>query len=366
MRNLTLVAMLVSISSLHLGCSSNDVGSPPAGEGGAAGGARDASSTGGGAGSGTAGVGGKGTGGTGGAEGGMEAGMAGTANGGSGGTPVVDPCEGMYKPLPFVVSSGFTNLQFCGNGTCSAGVSNFTRIESPDCDETYPEGGIVPIPSELDSGSDAAATDQDAGEASTGSAEASANGGDATTDALQVLPLADATITEASADSGSDATNDTTVAISADASRDGGVTDAAAEASPPGPPPACYKFLYDPACATAPLCWGGVIFTQAPAGKDTAGICIQEGATKITFKAKASRPDARVKFGSIREGTGATEFFLNLTTEWAAYEISIPANEPYNSYTSAGVWNGFSVILEPLDHAGGTYLFVKDAVWSKN
>jgi hypothetical protein len=97
------------------------------------------------------------------------------------------------------------------------------------------------------------------------------------------------------------------------------------------------------------------------------GICIELGATKVTFQAKASRPDARIKFGAIREGLLQTEFFLNITTDWATYEVAIPPGEPYNTYSSGamGVWNGFSVIVEPQDHPGGTYIFVKDAVWMK-
>ena len=78
----------------------------------------------------------------------------------------------------------------------------------------------------------------------------------------------------------------------------------------------------------------------------------------------ASKDGARVKFGSIREGLGSTEFFLDLTREWSDYAIMIPAGEDYNSNSmQGGVWNAFSVIVEPQDHAGGTNIFVAGVSW---
>ena len=99
----------------------------------------------------------------------------------------------------------------------------------------------------------------------------------------------------------------------------------------------------------------------------TAGICIELGATGVEFWARANRDQARIKFGSIREGVGQTEILTNVTTQWAKYTVAIPANEPYNerASTSGGVWNGFSVVVEPGDHAGGTTIEVKDIVWVK-
>jgi hypothetical protein len=98
------------------------------------------------------------------------------------------------------------------------------------------------------------------------------------------------------------------------------------------------------------------------------GVCIETGATKIDFMARASRTGgARIKFGSIREGMGATEFFITVTTQWAMYSVNIPAGEPYNegAATTGGVWNGFSVVVEPQDHVGGTTIQVKDMTWKK-
>jgi hypothetical protein len=88
----------------------------------------------------------------------------------------------------------------------------------------------------------------------------------------------------------------------------------------------------------------------------------------ITFMAKGSRAGARIKWGSIREGMDSTEHFLTtLTKDWVQYTITIPAGELYNtSATPGGVWNGFSVVGEPQDHLGGTYIFVKDVTWTAN
>ena len=131
---------------------------------------------------------------------------------------------------------------------------------------------------------------------------------------------------------------------------DGGTADAA--------PP-------DPALAT---CWAGIIVAPNPFFGGP-GICIAPGATAIHFKARASRDAARIKFGAIRAGLNETEFFLALSTTWQDYVVSLPAGEDYDNEVSipqGGVWNGFSVVVEPQDHAGGTDIFVRDVVWSAN
>jgi hypothetical protein len=138
----------------------------------------------------------------------------------------------------------------------------------------------------------------------------------------------------------------------------------------PSPGSACYEFIYDPDfClgATPDLCWAGAIFEPPPAfGPSGPGICIEDGATMIEFWARSSRDGARVKFGSIRPGLGSTEFFINLTTTWTRYTVAIPVGEPYNtSALAGGVWNGFSVVAEPQDHAGGSYILVRDIRWLK-
>jgi hypothetical protein len=323
MQKFFLVGTLVTVG-LCGGCFIDD----PANEG-QHGGSAGVGGLGGSGGSG-AGLDGGGNGGAGGA-----GGAAGTTGGGgTGGT--VDSCQGKYNPLPFTVSSAFTTLRICSDGTCNAAVMPyfFDPIARPNCDEVFPDGGIVPP--FADSGTD------DAGPGDGAAADGATAIG---------LYADDASETGTAADASADISVGTESGV-----------DAASDAAPPP----CYEFLYNPAC-TSGTCWGGAIFTQSPGGILDPGICIEPGATKITFKAKASRPDARIKFGSIREGMGTTEFYLIITTEWAAYEVSIPLDEPYNLYSAGGtgVWNGFSVIVEPGDHPGGTYIFVKDIVWMK-
>jgi hypothetical protein len=170
----------------------------------------------------------------------------------------------------------------------------------------------------------------------------------------------------------------------------------------PTPQPSCYEFLYDPSCETGAqgLCWAGAVFTNSPATAAAApgavvttsavGACVAPGATTISFWAKASLDGAIVKFGSSRPGAclvtpileadggipdpaaeravcpSDTEFYLRLSTEWQNYWLNLPAGEPYNDEPGAGggVWNAFSVVVEPEDIIGGSYIFVKDIVWS--
>jgi hypothetical protein len=162
-------------------------------------------------------------------------------------------------------------------------------------------------------------------------------------------------------------------------------------------PPPCYQFLFDPSCNTSGgnLCWAGAIFTNSSAIADAAvngmpttgavGVCMGSGATMVTFWARASLNGALVKFGSTRSGQcttpkpeadnpvtqqsnckGDTEFFLQLSSEWTQYAVSLPSGEPYNDElnTGGGVWNAFSVVIEPEDVLGGTYVFVKDVTWT--
>jgi hypothetical protein len=208
------------------------------------------------------------------------------------------------------------------------------QIMPPSCDETtYP-----PIPTPF-------GAPREAGTGDDGGADAAATDG------------------AAAADAGDAGTAD--AAVDAAATGDGAAADAAVDAgstTPTGPLP-CYAFLYNPAPAGG---WAGTIFESTAAGGNASGVCVTPGATTITFWAKSSRDMARVKFGSIRDGVGSFEFWLMLTTSWAQYTISIPAMAPYNDIVTgtAGVWNGFSVVFEPQDHMGGTYVFVKNVVWS--
>ena len=172
------------------------------------------------------------------------------------------------------------------------------------------------------------------------------------------------------------------------ADADGGVGPVAIPGGGQTPVTSCYAFEYMPdGCVSAngggvdggidpstdagialvADCWAGVILTSEPLLQDSLGICIAPGATVIHFKARASRDGARVKFGAIRAGLGETEFFLEISRQWQDYSVSIPAGEDYDNEPTSlfgGVWNGFSVVVEPEDHAGGTYILVSDVVWA--
>jgi hypothetical protein len=169
-------------------------------------------------------------------------------------------------------------------------------------------------------------------------------------------------------------------------------------------PPSCYQFLYNPGCSAVGMCWAGAVITNSAANATTAsptgttaGVCIQPGATMVTFMARASSNGIAAKFGSTKAAQcladgypnfpaadggvliadpndpaaqqtqckGDTEFWLALTTSWAQYTVSLPANEPYNDepMTVGGVWNAFSMVLEPELAVGGAYILVKDITW---
>jgi hypothetical protein len=168
--------------------------------------------------------------------------------------------------------------------------------------------------------------------------------------------------------------------------------------------PACYEILYDPSCINGSqgVCWAGAIFTNSEAtaaaaanGNTSAaavGVCLASGANQITFWARSSNPAAVVKFGSSRPGActvnpitdgdggppnrateqsscpRATEFFLHLSSEWRQYTVSMADDEPYNNEPAAGggVWNSFSIVVEPAPFAGGGYILVKDVVWGNS
>lgn len=195
---------------------------------------------------------------------------------------------------------------------------------------------------------------------------------------------------------------------------DTGIVDAGADASYPtlgdggpeidtipNPQPSCYEFLYDPSCQNGSngLCWAGVEFTNSAAtavaspgavcSPTSVGQCIALGATAVSFWARASTPSGgttpTVKFGTNRPGAclttpiagdptiqqsgtcaGDTEFYIALTNTWTQYYVSIPAGEPYNDEPGCGggVWEAFSVVLEPEYFLGGAYVMIKDIVWS--
>jgi hypothetical protein len=278
-------------------------------------------------------------------------------------------CQASYcggkpqKPLPYAVASDFQTVFTIGPEK-----DNLALIPSgADCDSmTYP-----PIPN-------------------TGLADA---GTDAAVDAAGATA-------DAAADAAVDAATDGAVDGSGPSYPT--LNDGGAEIVTYSSTPSCYEFLFDPSCLTGTqgLCWAGAEFTNsaataaaAPDGHVSAnaiGVCLASGATVITFEARASVAGTIVKFGSNRPGAcsalipikeadggipdpateqsacpGATEFYLGLTTSWQQYTISLPPGEPYNDEPGAGggVWNAFSLVVEPEYFVGGAYVFVKNIVW---
>ena len=350
MRKLALVVLMVSaVASGVVGCGGSSSRKQTTGKGGsggtaggaaggAAGAAGDTSMAGAGGMAGAAGM--AGAGGMAGA-----AGMAGATAGAAGTTPPVQSyCEmhpDQNRALPYTIAKDFTVVHVLSNNG-SAGY--WKVIGTPDCSDnpTYPSFTT------------------DAGD------DGSADGG--------VTDAGDESLAAANPDAGDDGgTTDAPVDAPADApASDGSSLDAATDAvADAGPPlPACYEFSYDPdGCVNN--CWAGVVFqvndVQGPSA-DTQGVCIAPGAINVEFWARSSKNGARVKFGSIGEGTNSTEFYLNITNTWARYTVSIPGTYSQGNYNTTsgnmqGVWNAFSVVVEPQDYAGGAYIEVKDIHW---
>jgi hypothetical protein len=275
------------------------------------------------------------------------AGTTGAAGDGTAGTtaPIPQPCDNVpNKALPYAIEADFNVAHVLTNGS----VSSWKNIANPTCDATtFPPFPVLTTDAGADAATDAGA-DGGVGDAA-----------DASDDTL-TLQLDDP---DAAADGG--------VADALDAGADA-ASDAIADAHDAGPAiPACYEFAYDPdACVAAgsPACWSGVIFQTSDTDLRAAGpgVCIAPGAMAVSFMARASRDGARIKFGSIREGMDSTEHYLTLTTAWASYTSAIPAAEPYDTSSvtaGGGVWNGFSVVTDPVDHVGGSYILVKDITW---
>jgi hypothetical protein len=337
-------------------------GTGAAGDGAAGAGAAGTGAAGdGAAGTGAAGTGAAGTGAAG-------TGAAGTT--GAAGAPP-PPCDAMpKKSLPYDIGTDYAPVIINGNTNQNAWVI----VDSPSCDTTTfpplnpaPDGGADGGDGGTDAGTSDAASDGSA--ATEGGTDAGTDTSDDATATLQLddPDAGDGGVVDAPQDVpvGSDAAVDAAADSGVkDGGADGGGSDAAAK-------PACFEMTYNPdPCVTSMggtgNCWGGAIFSPmgGALGNTAPGICIAPGATKVTFMARASKDGARIKFGAIGAGEGSTEFFINLTTAWAQYSIASPAATDYNlSTTQGGVWNGFSVVAEAPDHAGGTYIFVKDITW---
>jgi hypothetical protein len=99
----------------------------------------------------------------------------------------------------------------------------------------------------------------------------------------------------------------------------------------------CYVF--DFLSESALQGWAGMAFLPGVDNWDGPGICVADGATKITFHARGDQGGEVVSFGGVMEGTGTGD--VTLTNEWQAFEFSIPST--YNiSATYGGVTSGFT------------------------
>jgi hypothetical protein len=180
-------------------------------------------------------------------------------------------------------------------------------------------------------------------------------------EAIKINNMPDCTSSLATNDGGADA-----------ASPDGSLRDAAFEASidiDASTPRSCQEVRYDPALCRAVNCWAAMIYqpgTMLPLPnvgiQTTSGICIDAGATTITFRARASREGARIKFGSVSEGDAT---FIELTTMWATYTIPIPPSYNESARLSGGVWNAFDVRFEPNENTVATTVQIAEVTWEK-
>jgi hypothetical protein len=364
----------------------------------------------------TAGTGGDtGTAGAGGSAGAAGAGGSAGAAGaggdtGTAGAPPPPPptyCETHpVRALPYNIAQDFKVVHILNNNN-SGPSGAWVNVASADCSDNpvYPpfvtptDGGAAGADGAAGSdggaagddggaaGSDGGAAGSDGGAAGSDGGAAGSDGGtgdgstanladdagvdDAATDAAASDASADAPVADASADAAVDAPAD---APASDAAADGGGGDAVASNDAGGGDggaalPACYEFAYNPALCTG-TCWAGVVFQiddMQPAHPN--GVCIAPGANTVEWYARASKANARVKFGFIGEGVGTTEQFFNVPTTWMKFSMPIDGTNQSIYNTSSdnmnGVWNAFSVVVEPQDHAGGTYIEVKDIRWMK-
>jgi hypothetical protein len=285
--------------------------------------------------------------------GGMAGGTAGAdAAAGTGGEAGTTPPPPPYcdthakKPLPYNIGGDFSSIQILLHAA-----TTWKQIANPNCDQTV----FPPLnPPTTDGGTD-------------GSSEAGTDAADGGDDTL-LLALTD----DAAADAADGPATD------GDAT-DGGTTDGNADSGEvaTNPIPKCFEFTYNPdpcvaanggvAASAVGACYAGAIFQPAGnvAGVTAQGICIGDGAIQVTFEARANVAGQIIKFGSTREGMGSTEFYKTLTTSWATYSTAIPVGESYNtSSVLGGVWNGFSVVGEPQQNVGGTYILIRNITWS--
>jgi hypothetical protein len=301
----------------------------------------------------------------------QDAGTAG-ATGTAGAAPPPSPyCDThAQRALPYNIATDFKVVHILTNNTSAGYWKNLSQADCSDT-PTYPpftsaDGGVDAVDAAGDATADAPA---EGGSTDGGATDASGDGSDAITSfALNVdVDAGDGGASDASGEAASEAGTVSDGGADVVASNDGG-SDGGVDAGPPGP--ACYEFSYDPDGCTGAACWAGVVFevndVQGPSA-DTKGVCIAHGAMDVQFWARASKNGANVKFGSIGEGIGTTEYYEILTTTWTRYFIAIgsTAQDSYDETAGdmQGVWNAFSVVVDPADYVGGAYIEVKDISW---
>ncbi len=302
----------------------------------------------------------------------QDAGTAG-APGTAGAAPPPAPyCDThAQRALPYNIATDFKVVHILTNNT-SAGY--WKNLAQADCSDNPTYAPFASADGGVDAAADAPADAPAEGGATDGGAtDASGDGGDAITSfGLSVdIDGGDGGVSdgsgEAASEAGTDAATTSDGGTDVVASNDGG-SDGGVDAGPPGP--ACYEFSYDPDACTGAACWAGVVFevndVQGPS-TDTKGVCIAHGAMGVQFWARASKNNANVKFGSIGEGINVTEYYQPITTTWTRYFIAIgpTAQDGYDETAGdmQGVWNAFSVVVDPADYVGGAYIEVKDISW---
>lgn len=109
----------------------------------------------------------------------------------------------------------------------------------------------------------------------------------------------------------------------------------------------CQGFTYSGATAG----WAGVVWQYPNNNWGTQpGKCIGDGATKLTFYAKATTDDVTLDFGA---GDAGSLENVTLTTSWEKYEFDLSG---YNSADLGGTITGFSWYTDAMKGIGTFYI----------
>jgi hypothetical protein len=131
------------------------------------------------------------------------------------------------------------------------------------------------------------------------------------------------------------------------------VTPDACAARPAGAVGICSKWRFTPNAA-APA-WAGVSWSKVWDGNYThPPVCLQSGATKVTFQARGAMGGEQVTFSA----AGAAEIPITLTNAWQEYEVPLGGVQ-YNT-PDDGVDSGFFWKVAPPTPAGAPVTFFVD------